>query len=114
MVYVLSTDSTPFSDTPSTGSLPPIGDLPPADSGAPKLEHLGKLRPRRPKNRAVSRAILDEPTPTPEDGVTGFFEKLPSVSETADKPNGVAGETVDDAKTREEKWVFYQDVYVCA
>ena len=102
----LLTDSPPFSDTPSTGSLAHIGDLPPVDGGAPKLEHLGKSRPRRPKTRAVSRAILDEPTVAPEDGVTAFFEKPSAASD--DKLNGQ--DSVDDAKTTEERCVIYHDV----
>ena len=104
------TDSTPFSDAPSTGSLPTVGELPLPDSGAPKLEHLGKQRPRRQKNRAVSRAVIlddDELTAPSEDGLTSFFEKASMVSEGGDKPNGVAGEAKEGAKNREEKWVFY-------
>ena len=104
----LLTDSTPFSDAPSTGSLAHIGDLPPVDGGAPKLEHLGKQRPRRPKTRAVSRAILDEPTIAPEDGVSAFFEKPSAVSETDDQLYGQ--DSVDDAKSTEERHVIYQNV----
>lgn len=52
-------------------------DFFPADNiSVPKLEHLAKDRPKRPKNRAMTRPVTFDPVIDESDvshGVSGFF-----------------------------------------
>ena len=79
--------------------------LPVFETEAPKLEHLGKLRPKRVKTRAVSKGGIpigqssEDITEVVDSGVQEFFERKEVLKEYVE----VKGEDKNKEKGDEEK-----------